>query len=158
LSSIADIRGLPVIDRGAVFAVSNSGRMVALDQVTGHRLWQREIGSVETPCVVGDYVFVITTDQQMVALSAKSGGVVWNVQLPRFADTAKEKPIVWTGPVLAGNRLIAASSGGEMLEIDTLSGKTLKTEKLSGEVLLPPVVAGNTLYILHQNGRLSAYR
>lgn len=158
LSTIADIKALPVIDGGLVFAASYSGRMVALDQVSGKRVWQREVGSAETPCVAGDSVFMITTDQQLVAFSRQSGGIRWNVQLPQWLDGDKKDSVSWTGPVLAGGRLIVAGSSGLMLDIDPKDGKTLKSTKLSGAVSLPPIVAGNTLFILTQNGRLAAYR
>ena len=46
VSALADIRGRPVIDRGRVYAISHSGRMVAIDLPTGRRLW--ETGSEQT--------------------------------------------------------------------------------------------------------------
>lgn len=158
LSSITDIRGLPVIDQGVVFAASYSGRFVALDQISGKRLWQREAGSAETPWPAGDTVFTITTEQQLAAFSRQGGGIRWNVQLPRYKDKGKDDPVVWTGPVLAGGRLIVASSGGQMLEIDPQDGHTLKATGLEGAVTIPPVVAADTLFILSQDGTLAAYR
>jgi outer membrane protein assembly factor BamB len=158
LSSITDIRGLPVIDQGMVFAVSYSGRFVALDEVSGKRLWQREIGSAETPWPAGDTVFTLTTEQQLAAFTRQGGGIRWNIQLPRFEDGDKDRPVVWTGPVLAGGRLIVASSGGEMMEIGPNDGKVLKTTRLEGPVTLPPVVAANMLFFLTENGELTAYR
>jgi outer membrane protein assembly factor BamB len=158
LASIADIRGLPVIDQGVVFAVSYSGRLVALDAATGKRLWQREVGSAETPWPAGDSIFMVTTEQQLAAFARQGGGIRWNVQLPRYDDDDRESPIVWTGPVLAGGRLIVASSGGEMLEISPQDGKTIRKTKLDGDVMIAPIVVDGTLFILAQDGRLTAYR
>lgn len=158
LSSIADIRGLPVVDQGIVYAVSYSGRMVAIDQVSGQRVWQREIGSAETPWSAGDSVFVISVEQQLIALARKNGDIHWITQLSRFADSHKEAPIVWTAPVLAGGRLILASSDGRMAEVNPVDGKILRTTKLAGDVTLPPIVVDNTLLVLTENGELSAYR
>jgi outer membrane protein assembly factor BamB len=168
LSSITDIRALPVIDQGVVFASSYSGRFVALDEVTGRRLWQREAGSAETPWPAGDTVFAVTTEQQLAAFARQGGGIRWNTQLPRFEgedimDAAKgkadkDKPIVWTGPVLAGGRLIIASTAGDMAEVSPTSGKVLKTTHVGGPVALPPVVAAGVLLFLTENGELIAYR
>ena len=44
VAALADIRGDPVIDRGLVFAVSNSGRMAAIDLRTGNRVWDLDVG------------------------------------------------------------------------------------------------------------------
>lgn len=158
LSSMADIRGLPVIDQGSVYAVSYSGRMAALDEATGQRLWQREIGSAETPWAAGDSIFLMTTDQQLTALSRQTGGIHWVTQLPRHRDNDKGDPIVWTGPVLAGGRLFVASSGGDMIEADPVTGKIIKKADLGGDVMTPPVVAAGTLLVLTTDGELSAFR
>src|SRR5213079_2727124 len=45
VAGLADIRGRPVIDRGRIFAVSHSGRMVAINLRTGDRVWEQEIAS-----------------------------------------------------------------------------------------------------------------
>lgn len=158
LSAIADVRGLPVIDRGLVFAVSYSGRMVALDQVTGQRLWQREIGSAEMPWAAGDNLFVITTDQQLAAIKRSTGEVRWVIDLPRWEDKKHTEPVVWSGPVLAGDRLVVTGSNRDMLELSPLNGDTIATHRLPGATMLPPVLAGGTMVILSQNGDLSAWR
>ncbi len=158
MGAIADIRGLPVIDQGVVFALSFSGRMVALDQVTGRRLWQREVGSAETPWAAGRTVFVMSTEQQLIALRRDSGEIHWVTQLPRYEDDKRDAPVVWTGPILAGGRVITASSAGELMEIEAQSGKIMRTTKLGGSVTVPPMVAGDTLYILTQDGDLTAWK
>ncbi len=159
LGAIADIRGLPVIDQGVVFALSYSGRMVALDQITGKRLWQREIGSAEMPWAAGSAVFVISTEQQLVALSRDSGEVFWVLQLPRYEDEEKrDQPVVWTSPLLAGGRLLIASSLGDLYEIDPQEGQVLRQQKAGGPVTIPLAVANGTLLTLTQDGDLAAWR
>lgn len=158
LSAIADVRGLPVIDRGMVFAVSYSGRLVALDQVTGQRRWQREIGSAEMPWVAGDTVYVVTAEQQVTALKRSTGEVRWVADLPRWKDKKRSQPVVWAGPLLAGDRLIVTGSNRDLLELSPLDGSILATHKLPGETLMAPVVAGGTMIVLSQNGTLSAWR
>ncbi|HRI77258.1 MAG TPA: PQQ-binding-like beta-propeller repeat protein, partial [Alphaproteobacteria bacterium] len=158
LSAIADVRGLPVIDRGMVFAVSYSGRMVALDQVTGQRRWQREIGSAEMPWVAGDTVFAVSAEQQVVAVKRATGEVRWVADLPRWADKKHSEPVVWAGPILAGDRLVVTGSNRDMLELSPLDGSVLATHNLPAETLMAPVVAGGTMIVLSQNGTLSAWR
>lgn len=157
-SIIADIRGQPVIDRGVVYAASYSGRMAAIDAVSGQRVWQHEIGSAEMPWVAGDGVFIISADQQLISLTRQGGDVRWIAQLSRFEEGDKEKPVVWTGPVLAGGRLVVASSKGMMMEISPQTGKVLRQTELPGEVTIPPLVVDNTLLLLTQSGKLVAYR
>ncbi|MCE9508531.1 MAG: PQQ-binding-like beta-propeller repeat protein [Alphaproteobacteria bacterium] len=158
LSAIADIRGQPVIDQGLVYAASYSGRMVAIDEISGQRVWQREIGSAETPWAAGDTVFVLSTDQQLLALTRQKGDLRWISSLPRFEGKDKDKPIIWTGPVLAGGRLILASSRGQMIEVNPADGVIMKQSDLPGDVMIAPLVADNTLFFLTEQGKLVAYR
>lgn len=130
LSAIADIRGLPVIDRGLIYAVSYSGRIVALNQATGERLWQREVGSGETPASVGDVVFMLTSDQQLVAMARQTGDIYWVKPLPRHTKGDTGVAMVWSGPLVAGGRLILVNSNGELLEVDPMNGKTIRSDDL----------------------------
>jgi outer membrane protein assembly factor BamB len=158
LSAIADIRGQPVIDRGLVYAASYSGRTVAIDEISGQRVWQREIGSGEMPWAAGENIFMISADQQLISLTRGEGAIRWITTLPRYEDDNKEKPVVWTGPVLAGGRLILASSRGSMIEASPQDGKILRQTELGREVMIPPLVADNTLIFLTRGGELLAYR
>lgn len=160
LNGLADIRGLPVIDRGQIFAVGHSGRMVALDERVGARLWEAQVGGVQTPWVAGDYVFVVDNDATVVALTRKAGSVRWVGQLEKHKDPQDSKSalVAWAGPVLAGGKLWLAGSHGVLVALDPADGRELSRSRLSSNTYLPPVVAGNTLYVLSDNGTLAAYR
>ena len=159
LSSIADIRGLPVLDKGLVIAVSFSGRIVALDERTGGRVWQREIGSAETPWVSGNHIFVLTPNNQMVALGRDTGVIRWVTDLPRFEDEKdRDGAIVLRGPVLAGGRLILGGTGGRVFELNPNTGTIIRNWTVGKTVAVPPIVAGGTLYFLTVDGTLKAYR
>ncbi len=159
VSALADIRGRPVIDRGRVFAVSHSGRMVAIDLRTGERVWEQDIGSSHGPWVAGDYVYILSNDNELVCLTRDEGKVRWLRQLPSYEDEKKkEDPISWAGPVLGGDRLIVLSSDGSALSVSPYTGAPLGREEMPGNAFVDPVIANNTLYILTDNGELSAYR
>lgn len=158
-TSLADIRGHPVIDRGMVFASSNSGITVAVDLRTGRRLWEREIGSLETPWVAGNYVFVISADNEVVCLSRRDGRIYWVASLQRWADEEKKRErLVWTGPMLVSDRLIVAGSSGEAYAISPYNGDFLGRIEMPDAVTVAPVVANGTVYFLSDDGRVSAYR
>ncbi len=159
LATLADIRGMPVIDRGRVFAVSHSGRMVAIDLRTGDAVWEQEIGSTHGPWVAGDYIYVLSNDTDLVALRRQDGHVRWVRELPRYEDEEKKKdPIRWTGPVLAGDRLIVVASTGEAFSVSPYTGKPLGWMEFPEGVFVEPVVANNMLYVLTDDADLIALR
>lgn len=159
LSSITDIKALPVIEDNIVYAISFNGRLVAIDARTGTRIWGRNISGSETPWVAGNTVFVLTSEAQIVALNAKNGLIRWVGQLPRFADEEdREDPIQWMGPALAGERLIAASSEGIITEINPADGTIGRSWDTGEPIAFAPIIANGTLYVLGRNGILKAYK
>ena len=81
--------------------------------VTGNRMWSRDIGSIQTPWVAGDFIYVLDNDERLICLSRKEGKVKWVHQLPEFGNPDKQRyPILWAGPVLVSNKLILVSSDG----------------------------------------------
>ncbi len=158
VAGLADIRGRPVIDRAKVFAVSHSGRMAAIDLRSGERVWEQQVASSHSPWVVGDYVFVLANDNQLVCLTRDEGKIRWASQLRRFEnEKAKSDPILWAGPVLGGNRLIVLSSLGEAVSVSPYTGELVGQQAMSVGYL-GPVIADNALYLLSDDANLSAYR
>ncbi len=159
ISSLAHIRGRPVIDRGRVFVTSNSGRTIAIDMRTGSRVWERRIGAVHGPWVAGEFLFLLSTSGELVCLSRRNGGIRWVRQLRRFEDEEdREGPIFWTGPVLAGDRLIVAGSNGEVWSISPYTGKLLGRIEAPGPVFISPAVANETVFLLTDEADLVALR
>ena len=159
VSSIADIDAAPVIDAGRVYAVGQGGRMVALELGTGQRLWEQNFAGISTPWLAGEWLFVVTDDARLVCLSKSNGKARWISQLPRFQNAKKKKgPILWFGPVLAGNRLIMTNSRGEIAFANPGDGALGTTIATKTAFTLPPVVANSTIYTIDEKGRVAAYR
>src|SRR5262249_31832059 len=138
---------------------SNSGTIAAIDTRTGARIWDANFGGSQAPWVGGDYVFVLTNEQGLLCLTRQEGKVRWVASLPKYVDPADPtEPILWHGPVLAGNRLILTSTDGKALAVSPYTGKLLGEITLPGPTHLPPVVAKGTLYILSDNADLIALR
>jgi outer membrane protein assembly factor BamB len=159
ITNIADIRARPVADRGIVIAVSNAGRLAAMDIRTGRRLWDLDIGSIDTPWVAGSWVYALSNEGQLVCLDRETGRIKWSVQLNNYAtEEQRRKLITWTGPVLASDRLVVAGSHGEALSISPYTGEVLGRFDIGERVLISPIVANGTIYFLDDTGRALALR
>ncbi len=159
VSSLSDIDADPVIDNGQVFAVGQGGRMVALELASGQRQWELNIAGIATPWVAGDWVFVVTDDAKLLCLSRINGHVRWINQMPQFEHPKSKKgEIDYTGPILAGGRLIAVGSNGVIINIDPATGNYQSQTRVGDGISLPPVVANSTLYVYDDDARLHAFR
>ena len=158
-TDLSDIDADPVIDRGLVIVISQSGRLVAINLRSGLRDWEREVPSAQTPWVAGDFIFVVTTDAQIACLRRSDGGIHWVTGLPRYTNPEeREGPIVWSGPVLAGDRLVVVGSAGDAVAVSPYTGEVLGRQLLPEGVRVSPVVADRTLYLLTTGADLLALR
>ncbi len=159
MSALAQIRAEPVIDDGRVYAISAGGILAAFDSRSGQRLWDRDIGGLQSPWIAGRQLYQIANDGQLVAVSVDTGRILWVASLPAFADEKERShPILWSGPVMAGGRLLIAGSDGSLLTISPYDGKVLDRRVVAARVTIPPIVAGRTIYLLDDDGNLSAFR
>lgn len=159
VATLTDIDANPVIDRGRVFAIGQGGRMASYELLSGQRLWEINIAGISSPWLAGEWVFVVTSDAKLLCVSRATGNIRWISQLQRWQkEKKKTKAIRWTGPVLAGGRLILVSTHGDLVYVDPASGAVQATVEMDRSMSLSPVVANNMLYILADDGRLTALR
>jgi outer membrane protein assembly factor BamB len=157
LSELDDIAGRPVVDREMVFAISHSGVMAAINLNTGERVWARDVGGIQTPWAAGDFVYVLTSDGQVLCLQRKDGKVKWIHQLSRWEDpNSRDEPILWSGPVLLSDRLVLVSSTGKAISLSPYTGELLGRMDIPDGTYIPPVVANGTLYLLTNGAQLVA--
>jgi outer membrane protein assembly factor BamB len=153
-----DIAGSPVIDRGQVYAVSHSGRMVAIDLRSGQRIWSQEIASIETPWVAGNFIYMVTTDGELVCLYRRDGSVKWLTQLKAYKDPkTRKRPIVWSGPIMVDNELFIVSSNKQALVVNAVDGKIIRGVKLPDKVYTAPIIANNIVYVYTNDAELIAF-
>ena len=129
----------PIIYNGVMFLGNPEDVIQAIDAVSGELLWQyrRKLPSRETlrnawgqrkrsVFVYDDKVYTITWDNYLVALDAKTGRELWEVN--RGGDyyvTNTTGPIVVDGVVIAGSNCQQAPFGCSVTGNDAQTGKEL---------------------------------
>ncbi|MFO1068166.1 MAG: PQQ-binding-like beta-propeller repeat protein [Geminicoccaceae bacterium] len=160
IGSISDIVGDPVISEGRVIVAGNSGEMASFDLLQGGRVWDLQITSRNTPWVVGDFIFALTDRNYVVCLLRQGGRIRWVQALDAVTEGEKEPPPPgrWVGPILAGDRLVLASSRGEVASLSPYTGEVLGKAEVGGPVSLSPIAAERTVFFLTDSGTLLAFR
>lgn len=163
LLSLNDISATPVISGNNVFAVSHDGVLSMFDLFSGSRVWTQDISSVQTPWVAGRFLYILTMNQELVCIHIPDGSIKWVEELPAHADALigwggenKGDKITWSGPVLAGERLFLVGSHGRMIVASPKDGKLISVMNVPSGVMLPPIVANQTLYLLENDADLTA--
>ncbi len=159
IDTITDITGAPVIDQDRVLVAGNGGEMAAIDLQRGDRVWDLSITSLQTPWVVGEFIYVITERGEIACLLRQGGRIRWVSPLARATGNEENASLTaWAGPLLAGDRLLAVSSKGDIVSVSPYTGQILGRVKPGYPTSLPPIVANGTVYVLTDDARLLAYR
>lgn len=160
-ATVSDLTGDPVIADGVVYAGTSAGRLSAVNADTGLTLWSARDGAMSPVAVAGGAVFFVNDEDQLMRLDASSGAEVWRVDMPYFTkdrDKRRRDIVAHYGPVLAGGRLVIASSDGLVRSFNPASGALVATTELPGGAASAPAVAGGVLYVVSKSGTLQAFR
>lgn len=161
INKVGDISGDPVLDGKVVYASNHSGRLVALDADTGERIWTAEQGAVSPTFPAGGSLFLVNDRNQVVRVDARTGEAIWAVDLPLFQSRKpKRQAAIYShyGPIVAGGRVVVASSDGVLRSFDPTSGEIVHQTEIPGGASSNPVVAGGVLYVVGGKGQLHAFR
>jgi len=175
LSEIRDIAGRPVIYKGDVYAASHSGVFAAIDMRTGQPRWSLPVASLTSPWVAGDVVYIVSQAGEVICVSRENGQVYWMRDLNAGYKEAKAsrgfgigsfrigggkakiRPL-WTGPIMASDRLLVASNTGQLLALNPKTGETLSSANIGQSVLISPIAANGTVYLVTDEADLVAVR
>ena len=167
LSEIRDIAGRPVISRGFVYAISQSGVLQSMDIRSGQAKWSLPVAGVNAPLPVGDVVYVVSKSGELTVVNRDTGQVYWTRDLNEgrvrkeggfLGIGAKTVRPVWSGPILASNRLVLVNSEGEAVALDPKTGAQQSSVRLGSAAFIAPAAYNGALYVLTDKGELVSIR
>src|SRR6478609_8146779 len=128
----------PIVVDGVMFVTTSYSHVYALDAKTGRELWHynHKMGPVTTYCcgpnnrgvqVLNDMVYLATLDAKLIALSAKTGDVVWKTDIadPELGYSETMAPTVVNDKVLIGTNGGEYGIRGFVRAYDAKTGKQL---------------------------------
>lgn len=151
LERMVDIDGTPVLDDAFLYAGAYQGAVAAIARGTGRVMWKQDISAYQSLAVDNGNVYVVTEDDSVIAYNSATGSVEWrNDQLLRRNLGA---------PATIGDYLATIDEDGYMHVLSQTDGSFAARIKPSGDDFRSPLVSVNDiLYVLADNGKLSAYR
>lgn len=148
-----DIDATPIVKDGIAYSIGNGGLIKAINAKEGSYLWRREIAGIIDFWVAKDFLFVINNDDKLIALHRKTGKIKWVSQLLDYKNKKKpQSKIIYSGVVMAGNKLLVTDVLGEILIISPFDGKIEKTIKTGSKIFHSPIIVNKEIYI-HAMGR-----
>jgi PQQ-dependent dehydrogenase (methanol/ethanol family) len=130
----------PIVVDGIMYLTTSYNHIYAIDARTGKEFWhyKHKQGPVMTYCcgpnnrgvaIMGERVYMGTLDAKLVALDAKTGKVVWSVQIadPELGYSETMAPVAVNGKILIGTNGGEYGVRGFVKAFDANDGKLLWT-------------------------------
>lgn len=151
LERLSDIDGQLVFIASDLLVSSYKNRLASLAADSGRLLWFKDISSATG----------VAVDRVNLTLSDKDGNV-WLLDRRNGAEAWKNDQLVRRGltrPVFYGSFIVVGDQEGYLHWINVSDGQFAAQEKVGGKGFSgPPLVVGNTLYVMTKKGDLVAYR
>ena len=124
----------PLVHDGVMFLLSTRDTVLALDATTGEQLWSYRHENNAPPAtkiglaLYNDMVLAPTSDLHIVALSAKTGAVVWDHAIDAQSSgplpySLRSSPLIANGQVIQGVTATLVPEGGFIIAVDLATGK-----------------------------------
>jgi outer membrane protein assembly factor BamB len=94
---------------------------------------------------------------EVICASRESGQVYWIKDLNAGIKKSKDRAL-FSGPILASDRLVVVSSDGRLIALNPKTGDVLKTLKIGSALLTAPVAANGMIYVVTDKGELVAIK
>jgi alcohol dehydrogenase (cytochrome c) len=111
----------PLVVDGVMYSIQSPNDIIALDAVTGKTIWtygHRVAQGTKNPCcgnltrgvAIGkDKLFLATLDARLIAVNAKTGKEVWNIEVGDY----KVQESQTAAPLVVKDKIITGIAGGE---------------------------------------------
>jgi len=151
LERLSDIDGQLVFIASDLLVSSYKNRLASLAADSGRLLWFKDISSATG----------VAVDRINLTLSDKDGNL-WLLDRRNGAESWKQDQLLrreLTRPVFYGSFVVVGDAEGYLHWINISDGQFAAREKVGGKGLSgPPLVVGNTLYVMTKKGKLTAFR
>jgi len=151
LERLSDIDGQLVFIASDLLVSSYKSRLASLAADSGRLLWFKDISSATG----------VSVNRVNLTLSDKDGNV-WLLDRRNGAETWKHDQLQRRGltrPVFYGSFIVVGDEEGYLHWINVNDGRFAAREKIGGKGFSgPPLVVGNTLYVMTKKGSLTAFR
>lgn len=160
LQGIGDITGHPVHDGGMILAVSQAGQLAAYNARSGLLIWDLPLASTQMPWIAGKTVFLVTVDGRLYAIRRSDGAVRWVTALPGALPpdvVASKNAVRYVGPFVAASQVHVIADNGRLYSFNADTGEAAGDSRVGDRVVTLPQFAKGMMFVLNNNGSLTAF-
>lgn len=149
LDRLVDIDNNLIVDQGGLFASSYQGKVAVMDAQHGQLFWGRDISTYTPMSSRANTLFIAGADGDVSAVNERDGAFTWQQKALHGRHLI--------GTVIQDGYVVTGDFEGWLYWLDPADGKLLARKHVAGAFAGAPVVYDDVIYVLADNGKLSAY-
>ena len=156
-SVMAHIVASPVVSNGNILATTSESGMVMFDASSGVRIWENEIGTINTPLVNSGWIFVLTQTGAVICLSEKDGSIKWVSEVKELLPDQYSKDAEFVGALLINGAVMVFSNTNNIVTLDISTGKIKGITNIDGaDTIVAPIVIDGRIIAVNSRAELYA--
>ncbi|MDQ7016066.1 MAG: outer membrane protein assembly factor BamB [Gammaproteobacteria bacterium] len=149
LDRLVDLDAELLVDKGSIFVAGYQGNLARLSLEQGQTVWSKSFSTSSGMAFKDDRLFINSELDEVLALNARDGSVVWQQDKLKFRRLS--------APVIIANTLALADEEGYLHLLSLADGRLLARYKFDDYgLLITPLVVGETLYVQTRAGTVYA--
>ncbi|MEH6443452.1 MAG: outer membrane protein assembly factor BamB [Oceanospirillaceae bacterium] len=148
IERLIDIDGMPVLYRNVIYIPSYRGNLTAIDPFNAQVLWRKPYSTYRGLAAANNSIFLTADNDVVHGVNAESAAEVWRQDL--LLNRSLTSPATLLGQVVVGDKQ------GYLHFLSQNDGRFVARYKLGAALVGDMLERNNVLYVLSNNGRLTA--
>ncbi|MDR0631174.1 MAG: PQQ-like beta-propeller repeat protein [Holosporales bacterium] len=144
-----------VVSGDYVFTLGHGGRLVANLNTSGSRVWSAKFSGLNTPAVIGEWLFTTDENGCVYCIQKSTGKVRWTAALPLSIENKRAR--TWTNPIILSGTVVFVTEYGDLAFFDAADGHIVKMLRTRAKEPSSAIVVNKVLYVLSGLGYVYAF-
>jgi outer membrane protein assembly factor BamB len=151
IERMIDVDASPVINGSTIYAATYQGNLTSLNATNGEVYWRQPLSAYNNLFVTTNDIFASDADSIVWAFDKETGRALWKQTALKYRQLS--------GPAATGDYVVVGDREGYLHVMAKTDGHFMARIKLnSSGISATPIVVGQTIVVLCNNGELYAYQ
>lgn len=148
IERLTDLDGKPILYKNVIYIPGYSGNLAAVNPFNAQVLWRKPFSTYRGLAAANNTLYLSADNDLVHGIDAGSAAEIWR------QDLLLNRSI--TSPAVISNQVVVGDKQGYLHFMSQTDGQFVARHKISGAIVGDMLVKDNILYVLSNNGLLTA--
>ncbi len=138
-----------VFENNTIYFSNNKNEFFSIDARTGIIKWTQSINSSLRPTIIENIIFTISNEGYLFIIDDSTGNIIRITDI--FKNLKNRKELIPTGFIHGKYKIFVSLNNGQLLKINSSTGKIDQVIKLHRSKISRPFIFKNSMYLIKDN-------